>query len=204
MAGFCNLYIVKLAFAGSGVPASSSCETFTTSSCRKETQEKTHPHIFFIYIYIFYIKPNKLFFWLISFFFVFLVKAVSFRFFALFSLFFVFFSVFFSRFWFLCFSFSCFFGGWGWCSTAVGDLETSGRPEIWPLQLMCFRNYESRTFRIFSACSTAVGDLETSGRPEMWPLQLMCFRNCESRTFRRVRQQSAWRQVADQKFSHCS
>ena len=57
----------------------------------------------------------------------------------------------------------------------------------------------------FSVCSTAVGDLETSGRPEMWPLQLMCFRNYESCTFRRVRQQSAtWRQVADQKFGHCS
>ena len=53
MAGFCNLYIVKLAFAGSGVPASSSCETFTTSSCRKETQEKTHPHILYIYIFIY-------------------------------------------------------------------------------------------------------------------------------------------------------
>ena len=50
MAGFCNLYIVKLAFAGSGVPGSSSCETFTTSSCRKETQEKMHPHIIYIYI----------------------------------------------------------------------------------------------------------------------------------------------------------
>ena len=33
------------------------------------------------------------------------------------------------------------------CSTAAGDLETSGQPEIWPVQLMCFRNYESRTIR---------------------------------------------------------
>ena len=149
---FCNLYIVKLAFAGSGVPGSSSCETFTTSSCRKETQEKMHPHIIYIYICI---KPNKLFFWLISLFLLFFWLN---RFLFGFSLFFRFFSLFFLfffRFWFLFFFFFLFFWGWGWCSTAVGDLETSGQPEIWPLQLMCFRNYESRTFRIFSACSTA-------------------------------------------------
>ena len=44
------------------------------------------------------------------------------------------------------------------CSTAVGDLETSGQPEIWPLQLMCFRNYEKAVlFGVFDS-SRRLGD----------------------------------------------
>ena len=74
-------------------------ETFTTSSCRKQTQER---NACTYYIYVFSLT-NFAFF---------LVKPVSFRFLALFSLFFAFFRFFFA-FGFHFFILPVFFWGWG-------------------------------------------------------------------------------------------
>ena len=62
----------------------------------------------------------------------------------------------------------------------LGVFDRSVRTEIWQLQLICFRDYESPIFGRVQQIS----HLETSVRAEIWPLQLICVQNYESRTFR--------------------